>query len=85
MYTHTHTHGRASFRLIAFFALLLVFLMSNSGFYAQNPCVYDVTNANLLLNKYIPDSNTPIKTIQLSFHVWRNVLNKSVFNNCKMK
>ena len=46
--------------------------MSNSSISAQNPCVYDVTNSNLLLNKFIPDSNTPIKTIHLSFHVWRN-------------
>ncbi len=71
-HTHTHTHGRASFRSFVFFALLLVFLMSNSGFYAQNPCVYDVSNSNLLLNKFVPDSSTPIKTIHLSFHVWRD-------------
>lgn len=71
LHTHTHT-AKPSFKLIAFFALLLVFIMSSNSIYAQNPCVYDVTNSNLLLNKYVPDSNTPIKTIHLSFHVWRN-------------
>lgn len=36
-------------------------------------CGFNLTNPNLLLTKHIPDSiKTPVKTITISFHVWRN-------------
>ena len=31
----------------------------------------DVNDLNLLMSRYIPDDNTPIKTIKINFNIWR--------------
>ncbi len=46
-------------------------LLINQGF-GQQSCELDLLNPNLLLSNYIPDNiTTPIKTIPISFHIWR--------------
>ncbi|MEI6347148.1 MAG: hypothetical protein WCP69_04275 [Bacteroidota bacterium] len=51
---------------------LIAFLFLPNLTFGQQSCGLNFTNPNLLLTKYIPNSiSTPVKTIPISFHVWR--------------
>ncbi len=56
------------------FVYIYVCMYNNTCIAQEIPtCGFNLTNPNLLLTKHIPDSiKTPVKTITISFHVWRN-------------